>query len=293
LGYIPETVWNESGNSGGAWLWASGGGVSQVYKQPAWQNGVNGAAAANGMRAVPDVSLSAASHDGYIISENGSNWIVSGTSAAAPSFAAMMALVVEASGGMGQGNANTSLYPLAASASSPFHATTQGNNSVPGVAGFTAGGQTYNLATGLGSVDAALLVSSFASAATPPPTLSFAAVPSPIVILQGSAGSVQLTAATGGSFTGDVTLSVAGLPAGVSVVWSNNPIVPQAGTGSATLTLSASPLAQAASASVVITAQGSGLTATRQVTLQVEQRRLPVRGRPAPIRPPRMVPRAW
>jgi subtilase family serine protease len=283
LGYIPETVWNESGADGGAWLWASGGGISQVYAQPPWQQDVSGSSAANGMRAVPDVSFAAASHDGYIIFENGSNWIVSGTSAAAPSLAGVMALVVEANGGVGQGNANVSFYALATAGADPFHATLSGTNSVPDVAGFAAGSQPYNLATGLGSVDAALLVDGWKSAAVPPPTLSLAAAPGPIVISQGASASMQLTAATGGSFAGNVTLSVAGLPAGVSAVWSRNPIAPQAGAGAATLTLFASALARSASMQVAITAQGSGLTVTRQVTVQVRPFRLPIRRPPHPI----------
>jgi subtilase family serine protease len=157
LGYIPETVWNESGANGGAELWASGGGVSTVYSQPTWQAGANGMAAANGMRAVPDAALTAASHDGYAIIENGTVWIVSGTSAAAPSLASLMALVVEAQG-QAQGNANPGLYALAKAAPEAFHATASGNNGVPGVEGFAAAGDAYNLATGLGSVDAAQLV---------------------------------------------------------------------------------------------------------------------------------------
>jgi subtilase family serine protease len=158
LGYIPEEVWNESALDGGTGLWASGGGASTVYAQPAWQADVNGASAANGMRAVPDVALSAADHDGYFMVENGSNWIVSGTSVASPAFAGVMALVVSKQNGAKQGNANARLYALAAAAADPFHATPSGNNSVPGVAGFTADGAEYNMATGLGSVDGELLV---------------------------------------------------------------------------------------------------------------------------------------
>jgi len=165
LGYIPEQVWNESAANGGAWLWASGGGISEIYPQPVWQQAVSGATAANGMRAVPDVAFSAAAHDGYIIHENGSDWIVSGTSAATPSFAAILALVVESMGGARQGNANPSLYPLAAVVGAAFHATPSGANTVPGVPGFTAAGATYNPATGLGSVDAALLVTAWKDAA--------------------------------------------------------------------------------------------------------------------------------
>jgi len=83
LSYIPEKVWNESASDGGSGLWSSGGGISEIYGQPTWQKGVSGANS-NNMRAVPDVSLTAASHDGYLISENGSWYVIAGTSAGVP-----------------------------------------------------------------------------------------------------------------------------------------------------------------------------------------------------------------
>ncbi len=67
-----------------------------------------------------------------------------------------MALVVEKQRGAAQGNANPNLYARSNGAHNPFHATQAGDNSVPGVTGFIASGATYNLATGLGSVDAAV-----------------------------------------------------------------------------------------------------------------------------------------
>ena len=171
ISYIPEEVCNESASNGGAGLWASGGGASTVYTQPVWQANVNGTGAANGMRAVPDLALAAADHDGYFIAENGTFWIASGTSAAAPSFAGIMALVVQSQHGALQGNANPRLYTLAGAADDLFHTTPSGDNSVPGVSGFTATGAAYNLATGLGSVDAALLVKGWSTASqiVPPP----------------------------------------------------------------------------------------------------------------------------
>lgn len=167
LGYIPETVWNESALDGGTGLWASGGGVSTVYAQPAWQAQVEGAAETNGMRGVPDVALAAADHDGAVVIENGSFQIVHGTSAAAAEFAGLMALVVESQSDRAQGNANPQLYSLAANGLGGFHATLSGNNTVPGAEGFTAAGQTYNLATGLGSVDANVLVNDWDGNAKP------------------------------------------------------------------------------------------------------------------------------
>lgn len=203
LGYLPEVVWNESGSNGGTGLWASGGGASQVYAHPSWQQKVSGTSGANGMRAVPDVAMSAACHGGYIIYENGSSWVISGTSAAAPSFAALMALVVESQGGTGQGNANAGLYPLLNVAHNPFHATPSGNNSGPGVNGFTASGALYNLATGLGSVDGAVLASSWGASAD----FALSASATSGTVIAGNSATFTLSATQSGSATGDGLIS--------------------------------------------------------------------------------------
>ena len=106
---------------------------------------------------------------------------VGGTSAAAPAFAGIMALVVQKTG-QRQGQAAPILYSLYASTPSVFHDVTLGNNSVPctptatttascieNTAGYDyeSGFNTnagYDLATGLGSVDATLLVNNWTSA---------------------------------------------------------------------------------------------------------------------------------
>ncbi len=286
LGYIPEEAWNESALNGGTGLWATGGGASAVYAQPAWQTGVSGTS--GGMREVPDVALSAAGHDGYMIYENGSYWIVSGTSAAAPSFAGVMALVAQSQGKSWQGNANAGLYPLSNAAHNPFHATPSGNNSVPGVAGFAAGGAAYNPATGLGSVDGALLVSAWGGVADP--SLMLTAGASSIAIEQGSSGTMHLTATTGGSFSGEIGLTVSGLPAGVTAQWSVNPIAPTASVSAnkIQLTLSASDEAATGPARIVVTAAGDGLQSIQDATVLVQMRQvchgrsLPLPGRCAP-----------
>lgn len=191
LGYIPEVVWNESAANGGLGMWATGGGTSEVYTQPAWQAETAGAAAANGMRAVPDVALTAAGHDGYFVIENGMQWVASGTSLTTPAFAGMMALVIEKQHGLPQGNANPMLYELANGENHPFHMTQVGNNTVPGVNGFAASGNPYNLATGLGSVDGALLVNAWSEAQK---IVHVATAPgrcSPFGLLPGSCGPLQ------------------------------------------------------------------------------------------------------
>jgi hypothetical protein len=172
--YIPEVVWNESASNGGDGLWASGGGVSLVYPRPSWQPV---ATASDGQRGVPDVALTAAEHDGYAVYETTggfSSWYTFwGTSAATPSFAGIVALVCKANASSanasnanaaaGLGNVNPILYGLASGSATVFHPTVSGNNGVPDVAGYSATKSTYNLATGLGSVDGKQLIAHWAS----------------------------------------------------------------------------------------------------------------------------------
>ena len=266
LSYIPEKVWNESASAGGSGLWSSGGGVSRAYTQPAWQQGVSGASS-NGMRAVPDVSLTAAGHDGYLICENGNWYIIAGTSAASPSYAGIMSVVVQKQGGAGQGNANPGLYRMLSASANPFHATPGGNNSVPGVAGFTASGASYNLATGLGSVDANLLVNGWAGGVTTPQK-SFTLTPSTasISVLRGKTATFTVAVGTTNGFSDSVTLS-ATAPAGVTVSFS--PATAKPGS-SVTATVTASSTAAAGTSAIALTGTSASLAATASVALTVQ-----------------------
>ncbi len=268
LGYIPEVVWNESGIKGGSGLWASGGGASLHYSQPAWQKGVSGISAANGMRAVPDVATSASAHDGYIIVENGSYYVISGTSASAPSFAGVMALVVETHGGLGQGNANPSLYGLLNASKSPFHATPGGNNSVPGVSGFTASGAAYNLATGLGSVDGAVLVNEWGGKlSTTNPKIDFVLTPSASqgTVLAGKTASFTLSVTESGGGQNKVFLT-ATATAGLMGSISPGSILP--GT-TATVTVTAPSTMTTGAKNITVTGSDSTGTQTATYTLTV------------------------
>ena len=264
LSYIPEKVWNESGKDGGSGLWASGGGISEFYTQPSWQKGISGANS-NGMRAVPDVALTAASHDGYLICENGSWWVIAGTSAASPSFAGIMAIVDQKQSGAGQGNANPTLYGLLEVSEKPFHSTPSGNNSVPGVNGFTASGAAYNLATGLGSVDANLLVNSWPGAGAPQPGVTLKPSVTAESLLPGKSATFTLAVTAVNGFAGSVALT-AKTPSGVTV--SFNPSTVKAGASS-TVTLTAASGTAAATDSVVITATSGAISATTSVSLAV------------------------
>ena len=263
LNYIPEEVWNESAAKGGSGLWASGGGASLYFSQPAWQRGVSGIGAANGMRAVPDVAVSASAHDGYIIIENGSYYVISGTSAASPSFASVMALVDQSKGGLGQGNANPSLYALLNTNKTPFHATPSGNNNVPGVTGFTASGAAYNLATGLGSVDGSVLVAEWGSgSSTTNSKIDFVLTPSASqgTLLPGRTTSFTLSVTESGAAKNKVFLT-ATAAAGLTGSISPASIVP--GT-TATVTMTAASTIASGPKNIVIT--GTDTTGAQTAT---------------------------
>src|SRR5262249_44315551 len=130
-------------------------------------------------RYVPDVSLTAAGHDGYVIQQRGGIGIVSGTSAAAPAFAGIMAIVNQVTN-QANGNPNPRIYAMAAQVPSAFHDVTSGTNAVPCVAGSPNCGSNglvtgynaapgYDLATGWGSVDAYVFAHSFGGSAVPAP----------------------------------------------------------------------------------------------------------------------------
>jgi len=174
LGYIPEKVWNESSNDPTAvGLWAGSGGVSSKYSKPDWQaaTGVPN----DGKRDLPDLSLTAAGHDGYLVclygycSQGDYFFAFGGTSASSPAMAGIMALVNQSLGGQHQGIANYVFYKLAA-IPGVYHDTVNGDNKVPDPSGqYTVGysaGVGYDLATGLGSFDANALVKNWQAAST-------------------------------------------------------------------------------------------------------------------------------
>jgi hypothetical protein len=233
LGYIPENVWNESCSDISQCqfisLFASGGGPSGLYAKPSWQAGPG--VPNDGKRDLPDVSLAAAAfHDGYLLCQDGicltdstgqliNAEVVGGTSAAAPTFAAIMALVDQKTNSR-QGQANFVLYPLAASQStancnasagppqSPciFNDVTQGNNNVPGQAGASAG-TGYDLATGLGSVNATNLVNSWSNLTFRPTSTSLQVTPTTLTHGQSVTATVTVAPTSGtGTPTGDVAL---------------------------------------------------------------------------------------
>src|SRR5579875_2341802 len=272
LSYIPETVWNESGSvAGGSGLWAGGGGASIVYAKPAWQSG-NGVPA-GGQRYVPDVSLAAAGHDGYLVCLNGQYWVFAGTSAAAPSFAGIAALAAAREGAR-QGNVNPTLYALAAQQASGgtavFHDTTAGNNSVPGVKGFSASAG-YDPASGLGSVDANLLVNAWGNATKPTPAFQLSAGTTADSITQGASGSLKLTVTVSGGFHSAVSFSAGTLPAGLTAAFAPASLAAP-GSGSSSLTLTAAAQLATGVYNLTLTASGGGISQSVPLAVTIAPR---------------------
>ncbi len=267
LSYIPENVWNESGSSGSG-LWASGGGVSTLYAKPSWQTGTG--VPADGKRDVPDVSLTAAGHDAYLVFIEGSLNAISGTSAASPSFAGLMALVVQKTAAR-QGNANSVFYALAnkqrsAGGAAIFHDVASGNNSVPGVTGFNAG-PGYDLATGLGSVDANLLVTHWADAFVTP-AFQLSPASNSVSVTAGASANLNVTVSVSGGFNAAVSLSASKLPSGVSATLTPASF-PAPGSGTSVLKLTATAGVQPGTYSINLAATGGGTTKTATLTLTV------------------------
>ena len=163
--YQSEAAWF-NGTSGWGAPEGSGGGLSTFFARPAWQTGpgvINGSS--SGGRQVPDVALDADPSTGFSIytTSNGTTgWgDAGGTSAGAPSWAAMAAIynqyaaVPQTRGGR-LGFANPSVYALASSSQSalPFHDTTSGTNPY-GPYSPTAG---WDYSTGWGTPDAGNLI---------------------------------------------------------------------------------------------------------------------------------------
>ena len=130
-----ETVWND-GSQGGA----TGGGVSVDFPVPTWQSGLSSSSGALTGRGVPDVAGDASPETGYSIVIDGETGVVGGTSAVAPLWAGLIALVNQLKGSPA-GFVNPTLYQ----STSAFHDITSGNN---GSYSATAG---WDACTGLGS----------------------------------------------------------------------------------------------------------------------------------------------
>jgi subtilase family serine protease len=299
-----STIINNN-SSTGIDLVAASGGQSSIYSKPSWQAGFP--ATADTTRDIPDVSLfasdngavSGGSNSFYIIcqsdqdptggtgcnltttasSANHDFQAVGGTSAATPTFAAIMALVNQQTG-QRQGVANYVLYSLASTAANVcssstatlpdtcvFYDVTKGNNSVACVGGkpncsntstaanqfgimvTTSGapafnaGTGYDLATGLGTVNVTNLLANWKSPSLIGTTVTLAGPTSSTigasVTFTGTVTKVSGTATP----TGTVLLKDMSIGAGVVIDSCTPPACLLSPTGAYTITTTLLPAA--------------------------------------------------
>ena len=185
-----ESVWNSTWNNGAA-SGAGGGGVSSIWGVPSYQSGIaipqSGVtcvvARSTACREVPDVSADADILTGYSVFYNRHWSVFGGTSAAAPTWAALAALANSsvACTGKSVGFANPALYQAArTNYGMYFNDVTAGNNSFGGLAGFTAAGG-YDMASGLGSPKGAAVAAALCGSTWTPPAATPAPTPTPAV----------------------------------------------------------------------------------------------------------------
>lgn len=258
------------------------------YAKPSWQSGLG--VPSDGKRDLPDISLFAGNGfagNAYIICQmdqdpsgqacNLSKPLVTfqgigGTSASAPAFAGIVALIDQKTGSR-QGNLTPILYKLAAvtsatclSAPTPagsciFYDVTQGTNAMPcakgspncetsgasdsyGIlTGFNAG-PNYDLATGLGSVNAANLVNNWPGVTSNSGNAGLQLLSSTLTIsipAAGQTGSATVTITALGGFSGTVNLACDVSPVTVndppSCSFNPSTVTLNAATTSATVTL--------------------------------------------------------
>jgi kumamolisin len=161
---VDEQVWNNQPAGGGA----GGGGVSNAFPLPAWQNGFNvpKPTVSAGGRGVPDVAGDADPSTGYNVLVDGESAVFGGTSAVAPLWAALVARINQKIG-KSIGFLNPLIYAQAVEASG-FHDITEGNN------GSFSAAKGWDACTGLGSPDGAQLM---AALTAPPATQAASAAP--------------------------------------------------------------------------------------------------------------------
>jgi kumamolisin len=146
-----EAVWNDGANGG-----AGGGGVSAVFALPSWQQGLQVTATGVGRtaltkRGVPDISGDADPESGYVVRVDGSNTVIGGTSAVAPLWAGLIA-IINGQNSKPVGFANPTLYKNLGA----INDVTQGNN------GTFEAASGWDAATGLGSPNGSKIAALFA-----------------------------------------------------------------------------------------------------------------------------------
>jgi kumamolisin len=153
-----EIVWNETANKDGA----TGGGVSALFALPTYQKSASVPPVPQSNfvgRGVPDVSGDADPATGYQVRVNGKDQVYGGTSAVAPLWAALIALLNQKLGAP-VGFLNPKLYGLQPAT---FRDITSGNNDDGGHGNYNARAG-WDPCTGLGSPNGTALLSALSPA---------------------------------------------------------------------------------------------------------------------------------
>ena len=259
--YGSESGWN-----------GSGGGISTVEKQPAYQQGlvIHGGSAVigqNGYRTIPDVAFDADPDSGPVVYDSYSQgsatpWLqVGGTSFASPATAALIAIADEMRADHGAASldgltgampALYSLYGSSITYAADFHDVTTGNNG-------DAAARGYDLVTGIGTPQAQSLLPDLAGitlrvySTTPRVGSVVATTPSSYAItfsnainpasLLASDLTLNSMAATGVSLSGDDKTA--------TFTFSTNPVTSQ---GLQTMSMAAGAVTELGSASTGLAA---------------------------------------
>jgi subtilase family serine protease len=233
-------------DSSGNWLsetaWSgSGGGFSNYEPKPSYQNNFN----SNSNRAVPDVAYDGDPNTGVYVYDstpiNGNSgwWVVGGTSAGAPQWAAISAMTNSQNAKLASASFGTSnaLYGAAAGTAyaTNYHDITSGSNGNCGAV--CNAGTGYDEVTGLGSPQSNNLVSYISPNTNPDFTIS--SNPSSITInAGGGSGGSTITISSINGFSGTINLAVS--PSPLTATLSTSSVsVSSSSPGSATLTISA------------------------------------------------------
>src|SRR5580700_6621597 len=151
-----EQAWNELSSGEGA----TGGGVSEVFALPSYQQSAGVPKAPNGFvgRGVPDVAGDADPESGYNVLVDGQQTVIGGTSAVAPLWAGLLASINQ-SLGKNVGYLNPLLYTKNVEAA--LHDITVGSN------GTYSAGPGWDACTGLGTPDGAALLAALSGPSAP------------------------------------------------------------------------------------------------------------------------------
>jgi hypothetical protein len=102
------------------------------------------------------------------------------------------------------------------------------------------------------------------------PGFTVSAAPRSVGVTQGSTANSTITVTSQNGFNSATTLSVSGLPSGVTAGFAPNPVTPPAnGSATSTLTFTASPTATTGTSTVTVTGTSGTTTATANITLTV------------------------